>query len=42
MLEGEYRFFSGYMSNSVWTARQLLQAISPHVTGESFASSSAQ
>jgi hypothetical protein len=37
MLEGEYRFFSGYMSNSVWTARQLLQAISPHVTAESFA-----
>lgn len=37
MLEGEYRFFSGYMSNSVWTARQLLQAISPHVKTESFA-----
>jgi hypothetical protein len=37
MLEGEHRFFCGYLSNSLWTARQVLQAISPHVSPESFA-----
>jgi hypothetical protein len=37
ILEGEHRFFSGYLSNSVWTTRQLLQAITPHISAESFA-----
>jgi hypothetical protein len=37
ILEGEYRFFTGYLSDSVWTTRQLLQTISPHVSAETFA-----
>jgi hypothetical protein len=34
--EGRTRFLSGYMSDSVWTARQLIQAISPHLSDEAF------
>ncbi|MEO3862901.1 hypothetical protein [Acrocarpospora sp. B8E8] len=36
MLEGTHRFMSGYASNSVWAARQVIQATSRFVTEESF------
>lgn len=36
MLEGTHRFMSGYNSNSVWTARQVIQATSRFVTEDSF------
>jgi hypothetical protein len=36
LLEGDHRFYSGYMSDSHWTARQLLQATSPHMSDEHF------
>jgi hypothetical protein len=32
LLEGSTRFLSGYMSNGVWTTRQLIQAIAPHLS----------
>ncbi|MFF7975393.1 hypothetical protein [Streptomyces sp. NPDC007905] len=36
LLEGKHRFLSGYSSNGVWTARQLIQAISPFCSDRSF------
>jgi hypothetical protein len=36
MLEGHHRFYSGYSSDSHWTARQLVQATSPHMSEERF------
>ncbi|MGW1463668.1 NACHT domain-containing protein [Streptomyces sp. NPDC002308] len=36
MLEGTHRFMSGYSSNGVWTARQLIQATSKFCSKESF------
>ena len=36
LLEGNYRFYSGYSSDPVWTTRQLLQVITPHMTEEHF------
>ncbi|GAB1645512.1 hypothetical protein [Krasilnikovia sp. MM14-A1259] len=33
---GTTRFLSGYMSNGVWTTRQLIQAINPHLSAERF------
>ncbi|MFE6502399.1 NACHT domain-containing protein [Kitasatospora sp. NPDC057738] len=36
LLEGTHRFMSGYSSNGVWTARQLIQATSPFCTEESY------
>lgn len=36
MLDGVHRFMSGYSSNSVWTARQVLQATSSFISEESF------
>ncbi len=36
LLEGEHRLASGYTSASFWTTRQLLQAISPHVSDDRF------
>ncbi|MEV5413509.1 hypothetical protein AB0K60_32340 [Thermopolyspora sp. NPDC052614] len=36
ILEGNHRFMSGYTSNSVWAARQVIQATSQFVTDESF------
>ncbi|MGW2914144.1 hypothetical protein ACWC9X_27260 [Streptomyces asoensis] len=36
MLEGTHRFMSGYSSNGVWTARQLIQATSKFCSEESF------
>lgn len=36
LLEGRHRLLSGYASNGVWTTRQVLQAISPHVNDERF------
>ncbi|MFF3790846.1 NACHT domain-containing protein [Streptomyces sp. NPDC001981] len=36
MLEGTHRFMSGYLSNGVWTARQLIQATSLFCSEESF------
>lgn len=37
LLEGDHRFVSGYTENSVWTARLLLQAITPYVSSLSSA-----
>ena len=34
LLEGEYRFHSGYLSDSNWTTRQLLEATTPHMSVE--------
>lgn len=36
MLEGTHRFMSGYSSNGVWTARQLIQVTSKFCSEESF------
>ncbi|MFD5847466.1 NACHT domain-containing protein [Streptomyces chartreusis] len=36
LLEGTHRFLSGYSSNGVWTARQLIQATSPFCSDDSF------
>jgi hypothetical protein len=36
LLEGKYRFLCGYSANNVWTTRQLLQAITPHITNDAF------
>ncbi|WP_229403188.1 hypothetical protein [Micromonospora okii] len=36
LLEGSTRFLSGYMSNGVWTTRQLIEAITPHLSPELF------
>jgi hypothetical protein len=36
LLEGPYRFFSGYIENPVWAARELIQAISTHISDQSF------
>lgn len=38
LLEGEHRFLSGYMADSYWSARQLIEAIGPHVSDERFGS----
>jgi hypothetical protein len=37
LLEGDHRFFSGYSGNRVWTARQLIQVATPHLSAEVFA-----
>ncbi len=36
LLQGHHRLLSGYTSNGVWTTRQLLQAITPHVSDDAF------
>lgn len=36
LLEGTHRFMSGYSSNSVWSARQVIQATSRFMTDASF------
>ncbi len=36
LAEGRTRFLSGYISNGVWTTRQLIQAISPYLPPEVF------
>ncbi|WP_019870656.1 NACHT domain-containing protein [Salinispora oceanensis] len=36
LLQGSHRFMSGYISNGVWSARQVIQAMSPFVAEESF------
>lgn len=36
LAEDRTRFLSGYLSNGVWTTRQLVQAISPHLLPEAF------
>ena len=35
LMEGPTRFLSGYMSNGVWTTRELILAITPHLTPRS-------
>ena len=37
-LEGEHRFLCGYLSNSYWTTRQLLEATTSHMSDDHFAS----
>jgi hypothetical protein len=37
LLEGPHRLRSGYLDDSYWTTRQLLEAITPHLPGELFA-----
>jgi hypothetical protein len=37
LLQGPERLLSGYVSNGVWMTRELLQAITPHVSDEYFA-----
>lgn len=37
LLEGEHRFYSGYLSDLFWTTRQLLQATTPYMSDEYFA-----
>jgi hypothetical protein len=34
MMQGTWRFRCGYVSNSVWVAREVLQSICPHLTPE--------
>ncbi|WP_189094370.1 ATP-binding protein [Nocardia jinanensis] len=34
MMQGAWRFMCGYVSNSVWVAREVLQSICPHLTHE--------
>ena len=34
LLEGEHRFHSGYLSDPLWTTRQLLEATTPHMSEE--------
>ncbi len=36
LLEGQHRLLSGYDSNGVWSTREVLQAISPHVSNDLF------
>ncbi|MFC9085537.1 NACHT domain-containing protein [Nocardiopsis dassonvillei] len=36
-LEDQNRLLSGYISNGVWTTREVLQAISPHINADLFA-----
>lgn len=36
LLEGRHRFLSGDTSDSVWTTRELLKAISPYLTDQQF------
>lgn len=36
LLEGDHRLISGYVENPVWMTRLLLQAITPHLSAESF------
>lgn len=36
LLQGEHRFRSGYLDSGLWTTRQLLEAIGPHVSDELF------
>lgn len=36
LLEGEHRLHSGYLSDGHWTTRQLLVAITPHISQENF------
>ena len=36
VLEGEHRFHSGYLSDSHWTTRQLLEATTPYMSAEHF------
>jgi hypothetical protein len=36
LLQGRYRLLSGYASNGVWTTRQVLEAIGPHISDELF------
>jgi len=31
LLQGDHRFYSGYLSDSFWTTRQLIEATSPHM-----------
>ncbi len=38
LLEGEHRFLCGYLSNSYWTTRQLLEATTSHMSDDHFAS----
>ena len=42
LLEGRHRRLSGYASNSVWTTRQVLAVISPHISDELFGRLEAQ
>lgn len=34
LLEGDHRFHSGYLSDPLWTTRQLLEATTPHMSEE--------
>lgn len=36
LLEGQHRLLSGYLSNGVWTTREMTQAINPHLSDEHF------
>lgn len=36
LLEGDHRFYSGYLSDSFWTTRQVLVATTSHMTEEHF------
>ncbi|GAB3285128.1 NACHT domain-containing protein [Parasphingorhabdus pacifica] len=36
LLQGRHRLLSGYASNGVWTAREVMQAISPHLNVDLF------
>jgi hypothetical protein len=36
LLQGEHRFLSGYMSDSYWSARELIEAAGPHLSHERF------
>ncbi|MET9240963.1 hypothetical protein [Nonomuraea sp. NPDC003709] len=36
LLEGRHRFLCGYTSNAVWTTRQVMETISPHISDELF------
>ncbi|HEU5403154.1 MAG TPA: hypothetical protein VFU86_17490 [Terriglobales bacterium] len=36
LLQGSHRFLSGYSSNGVWTARQLIQAVGPYCSDSDY------
>ena len=36
LLEGPYRFFSGYIENPVWATRELIKSISTRISDQSF------
>jgi hypothetical protein len=36
LLQGEYRFYCGYLSDALWTTHQLLEATSPYMPDEDF------